>query len=285
MLTLFSRILIGQFVDSTGVWPDAGLFAALEATYSGVAQYYERTKDVGDLKLGIPHVMPVKAETIANKPTLYYKDGGTLGRLSIALLPVLRRDQGTRVFDADAITSCFERLASLRAQGPMSLHLPQGRGPLRGSQGNQNKLSYALERMQKRYLCQRGIPVYIYYWPRKRATRPSTRISYPFTPSAERRHDEAASMAVPTAPAVLSEGVFSGIELSLFRISLTRTPDRVRDALLAGTQKTRLTDEWFVERIKDVIRKNGGRVASEPFDDTDAVITSEFLPWRFERLL
>uniref|UniRef100_A0A7S3CY21 BRCT domain-containing protein n=1 Tax=Palpitomonas bilix TaxID=652834 RepID=A0A7S3CY21_9EUKA len=207
---------------------------------------------MGNLRLGVPHLVPVQA-------------GAGQHLSSVLIMPVLRRERGQRVFDQDALRSCFAAAAAAAtAEGhACSFHFPQARGYLKGDT-DRGRAGYVVERMQRRYLAGCGHNAYVYYWPTRSQQSQSSRRS---------GGGRGGRDAPPSLPS-RHGSVLAGLTLCVYKAEPSTAAAHCRDYFLAGADSRRVGDDEFAQLVKREVERQGGKLVSSPTFHTDVVVTT-----------
>ncbi|XP_076450689.1 chromodomain-helicase-DNA-binding protein 1-like [Babylonia areolata] len=163
--------------DDSGYWGRGGLFSAISSRSKQPQKQYELAGKVRDLALGDCHLIPMTASQRQNDEEDDTED--LLGliiaqtrdrhhRLSGIKLPALR----------EGLEKVYHRARGLKA----SVHLPRIGHDTPGFNW------YGTERLIQKILASKGIPTYIYYFPRKKALK--RKQSDPASPPAKLSKDD-----------------------------------------------------------------------------------------------
>lgn len=164
-----SKAIIVQCVDDSGQWGRGGVFTALTNKTSKPEAYYELSGDMRDLQEGDVHV--VDCDDVTSHAEYH-----------VALL--MAQDRNLKVKQS-LLSACLKKLAKAsKSLGDISVHLP------RIGYNTQGFDWYSTERQLRKYLCNRKIHTYVYYYKRaaKRKT-PSPTSSLPPTASDNSEED------------------------------------------------------------------------------------------------
>ncbi|XP_048207852.1 chromodomain-helicase-DNA-binding protein 1-like [Perognathus longimembris pacificus] len=146
--------LIVHCVDDSGRWGQGGLFTALEARSAEPRKRYELAGKMQDLSLGGVLLFPIDDKESRDK-----------GQDLLALVVAQHRDR-TNTLSGIRMAALEEGLRKIYVAAKKkkaSVHLPRIGHATKGFNW------YGTERLIRKYLAARGIPTYIYYFPRRRA--------------------------------------------------------------------------------------------------------------------
>ncbi|XP_006900390.1 PREDICTED: chromodomain-helicase-DNA-binding protein 1-like isoform X2 [Elephantulus edwardii] len=146
--------LIVHCVDDSGHWGRGGLFTALETRSAEPKRVYELAGKMKDLHLGGVLLFPIDDKESRNK-----------GQDLLALIVAQHRDQ-SNVLSGIKMTALEEGLKKIflaAKKKKASVHLPRIGHATRGFNW------YGTERLIRKHLAAKGIPTYIYYFPRSKA--------------------------------------------------------------------------------------------------------------------
>lgn len=173
-------IIIVHCVDKSGIWSSRGFFRCLSALSPVVQQQYEAAGRNGDLKLGSAHLIQLPPQnagdgddsgrTIERYVCLLVVQGfqlakGAKKKQRVVNGAVVRQGQST-MFRLNALDQALEALAQRARALDASVHMP------RIGYGTPRFNWYAVERLIKRNLRDRGVDTSIYYF--SRASNPAT---------------------------------------------------------------------------------------------------------------
>jgi len=144
-------VLVTHVVDDSGDWGSGGVFDALGKVTSRPKEQYELAGDMKDIKLGDVHV--VDCNDMQNND-----------KYSVALL--IAQDQKLKMKTA-CLKDCLRKLSTVAAGHGYSVHLP------RIGYNSPGFDWYGTERLLRKYLANKGIHTYIYYYPRRKRRRDS----------------------------------------------------------------------------------------------------------------
>nr|KAF6396425.1 chromodomain helicase DNA binding protein 1 like [Rousettus aegyptiacus] len=151
--------VIVHCVDDSGCWGRGGLFTALEKRSAEPRKIYELAGKMKDLSLGSVLLFPIDDKESRNE-----------GRDLLALIVAQHRDRASvpSGIKMAALEEGLKKLSSAAKGREASVHLPRIGHATRGFNW------YGTERLIRKHLAARGIPTYIYYFPRnKAAARPA----------------------------------------------------------------------------------------------------------------
>ncbi|XP_051021977.1 chromodomain-helicase-DNA-binding protein 1-like [Acomys russatus] len=157
--------VIVHCVDDSGRWGRGGLFTALETRSAEPRKMYELAGKMKDLSLGDVLLFPIDD-----------KDSRDKGQDLLALIVAQHRDR-TNVLSGikmAALEEGLKKIFSAAKKKKASVHLPRIGHATKGFNW------YGTERLIRKHLAARGIPTYIYYFPRSKA---AARHSLPTSPS------------------------------------------------------------------------------------------------------
>ncbi|XP_013389093.1 chromodomain-helicase-DNA-binding protein 1-like [Lingula anatina] len=147
---------IAHCVDDSGHWGSGGLFSALSARSQQPEIQYELAGSMRDLALGDTHIIPVDDLQSREK-----------GSDMAALIVTQHRDRKNKLsgIKLPALEEGLQRLYKVAKQRNASVHLP------RIGYNTPGFNWYGTERLIRKWLAAKGIPTYIYYYPRKKAAK------------------------------------------------------------------------------------------------------------------
>lgn len=169
-------IIIVHCVDKSGVWSSRGFFRSLAGLSPTIQQQYEAAGRNNDLKLGSAHLVSLpdlvidksdgSSKTIERYVCLLVVQGflatkGANKKQRIANGALVRHGKST-MFRLNALDQALEALARRALTLNASVHMP------RIGYGTPNFNWYAVERLIKRNLRDRGVDTSIYYFSRTR---------------------------------------------------------------------------------------------------------------------
>ncbi|PAA57621.1 hypothetical protein BOX15_Mlig011029g2 [Macrostomum lignano] len=227
--------IVCQSVDDAGRWGSGGVFAALDAAWpkSGVGAAYEAASRLGDLRLGDLHLLP-----------LGKRHGG---EIYCGLLVCQDSSQPGRPIQLRALQQCLEKLrlsarrlprriaaSSAARDAVASVHLPRLGHGLSAGLG-----WYGVERNLQKLLARRGVPAFVYYFPRKRRQQRQPEIN---DESAEESEAEVAAAAPePKRPRLALADIFTGCRVGLAADLPEADADQLARYLLAYDADVQLT--------------------------------------------
>ncbi|KAK3608755.1 hypothetical protein CHS0354_005846 [Potamilus streckersoni] len=140
--------IIIHCADDSGRWGRGGLFTAVSARSDSPQQKYDLAGRMKDLELGDCHLFPMD-----------YKEVDMLG-----LIIAQHRDRKNNLsgIHLSALSQGLKRIFHVAKSRKGSVHLPRIGHDTPGFNW------YGTERLIKKHLASRGIPTYIYYFPRKK---------------------------------------------------------------------------------------------------------------------
>ncbi|XP_039697296.1 chromodomain-helicase-DNA-binding protein 1-like isoform X1 [Pteropus medius] len=151
--------VIVHCVDDSGCWGRGGLFTALEKRSAEPRKIYELAGKMKDLSLGGVLLFPIDDKESRNE-----------GQDLLALIVAQHRDRANVLsgIKMAALEEGLKKIFLAAKKKKASVHLPRIGHATRGFNW------YGTERLIRKHLAARGIPTYIYYFPRnKAATLPS----------------------------------------------------------------------------------------------------------------
>lgn len=161
--------VIVHCVDDSGRWGRGGLFTALEVRSAEPRKIYELAGKMEDLSLGDVLLFPIDDKESRDK-----------GQDLLALVVAQHRDR-TNVLSGIKMAALEEGLKKIflaAKKKKASIHLPRIGHATKGFNW------YGTERLIRKHLATRGIPTYIYYFPRSKArhSQPASSSSAPLVP-------------------------------------------------------------------------------------------------------
>lgn len=163
--------VIVHCVDDSGRWGRGGLFTALEARSAEPRKIYELAGKMKDLSLGDVLLFPIDDKESRDK-----------GQDLLALVVAQHRDR-TNVLSGIKMAALEEGLRKILLAAKKkraSVHLPRIGHATKGFNW------YGTERLIRKHLATRGIPTFIYYFPRSKAaachSQPGSPTSAPLVP-------------------------------------------------------------------------------------------------------
>ncbi|XP_058295369.1 chromodomain-helicase-DNA-binding protein 1-like isoform X3 [Hylobates moloch] len=146
--------LIVHCVDDSGRWGRGGLFTALEKRSAEPRKIYELAGKMKDLSLGGVLLFPVDDKESRNK-----------GQDLLALIVAQHRDRSNVLSGVKmaALEEGLKKIFLAAKKKKASVHLPRIGHATKGFNW------YGTERLIRKHLATRGIPTYIYYFPRSKS--------------------------------------------------------------------------------------------------------------------
>ncbi|XP_011850588.1 chromodomain-helicase-DNA-binding protein 1-like isoform X4 [Papio anubis] len=147
--------LIVHCVDDSGHWGRGGLFTALEKRSAEPRKIYELAGKMKDLSLGGVLLFPVDDKESRNK-----------GQDLLALIVAQHRDRSNVLsgIKMAALEEGLKKIFLAAKKKKASVHLPRIGHATKGFNW------YGTERLIRKHLAARGIPTYIYYFPRSKSS-------------------------------------------------------------------------------------------------------------------
>lgn len=155
--------VIVHCADDSGHWGQGGLFSAISARSELPEKQYMLAGDMQDLSLGDCHLIPFD-------DTSSHKDGNDL----LALIIAQQRDKRNHLsgIKMSALECGLEKIYSKVKDGQVAVHLPRIGHETIGFNW------YGTEKLIKKHLAAKGIPTYIYYFPRQHNKRKVAELGY-----------------------------------------------------------------------------------------------------------
>lgn len=149
--------VIVHCVDDSGHWGRGGLFTALEKRSTEPRKIYELAGKMKDLSLGGVLLFPIDDKESRNK-----------GQDLLALIVAQHRDRSNVLsgIKMPALEEGLKKIFLAAKKKKASVHLPRIGHATKGFNW------YGTERLIRKYLAAKGIPTYIYYFPRNKAVIP-----------------------------------------------------------------------------------------------------------------
>nr|XP_031292435.1 chromodomain-helicase-DNA-binding protein 1-like isoform X2 [Camelus dromedarius] len=146
--------VIVHCVDDSGRWGRGGLFTALETRSAEPRRIYELAGRMKDLSLGSVLLFPIDD-----------KESRSKGQDLLALIVAQHRDRANVLsgIKMAALEEGLKKIFFAAKKKKASVHLP------RIGHSTRDFNWYGTERLIRKHLAARGIPTYIYYFPRSRA--------------------------------------------------------------------------------------------------------------------
>ncbi|KAJ1119230.1 hypothetical protein NDU88_007416 [Pleurodeles waltl] len=144
--------IIVHCVDNSGSWGRGGLFTALESRSDQPKKVYEMAGMMKDLKLGGVLLFPIDDKESRNQ-----------GSDLLALIVAQLRDRSNNVsgIKLSALEDGLKKIYLAAKNRNASVHLPRIGHATKGFNW------YGTERLIRKYLVAKGVPTFIYYFPRK----------------------------------------------------------------------------------------------------------------------
>lgn len=145
--------IIVHCVDDSGRWGRGGLFTALETRSAEPRKIYEMAGKMKDLSLGDVLLFPIDDKESRNK-----------GQDLLALIVAQHRDHSNALsgIKMAALEEGLKKIFSAAKKKKASVHLPRIGYATKGFNW------YGTERLIRKHLAAKGIPTYIYYFPRSK---------------------------------------------------------------------------------------------------------------------
>eukprot|EP00899_Mesostigma_viride_P017412 jgi/Mesvir1/25672/Mv01886-RA.1 len=172
-----ARAFVCSCVDDSGSWGSGGMFRALSSRWRHLAPAYEKAGAARDLHLGDVHLLPADdAPSIAGSqaaasapdesgahPSIDKASPEVVCQVALLVVQECHKQGGNLCrgpVQMAALEKALATLADAAIRAGASVHLPRiGQG---------SSLSwYAVERLIRKCLCQRGVPVVVYYYRRQ----------------------------------------------------------------------------------------------------------------------
>uniref|UniRef100_A0A8C6E872 Chromodomain-helicase-DNA-binding protein 1-like n=1 Tax=Moschus moschiferus TaxID=68415 RepID=A0A8C6E872_MOSMO len=146
--------VIVHCVDDSGRWGRGGLFTALETRSAEPRKRYELAGKMKDLSLGGVLLFPIDDKESRNE-----------GQDLLALIVAQHRDRANVLsgIKMAALEEALKKIFLAAKKRKASVHLPRIGHATKGFNW------YGTERLIRKHLASRGIPTYIYYFPRSKA--------------------------------------------------------------------------------------------------------------------
>nr|XP_044994147.1 chromodomain-helicase-DNA-binding protein 1-like isoform X2 [Jaculus jaculus] len=146
--------VIVHCVDDSGRWGRGGLFTALDTRSAEPRRIYELAGKMKDLSLGDTLLFPIDDKESRDK-----------GRDLLALVVAQHRDRSGTLsgIKMAALEESLRKIFLAAKKRKASVHLPRIGHATKGFNW------YGTERLIRKHLAARGIPTYIYYFPRSKA--------------------------------------------------------------------------------------------------------------------
>lgn len=146
--------IIVNCVDNSGRWGSGGVFSSLDKLSPFIGARYEEAGQNDDLQLGDVHLEKLEdLESIKGENNIW-----------VANVVAQKRDKkgNLSAVQLNALEEGLKKISHTAKKKHASVHLP------RIGQTSPNFNWYGTERLIRKWLCAKGIPTYIYYYPRKR---------------------------------------------------------------------------------------------------------------------
>ncbi|XP_042305737.1 chromodomain-helicase-DNA-binding protein 1-like [Sceloporus undulatus] len=146
--------IIVHCVDDSGRWGRGGLFTALGNRSDQPKKIYEQAGKMKDLALGGTLLFPIDDKKSRNK-----------GQDLLALIVAQHRDRSNNLsgIKLPALEKGLKKIYLAAKKKDASIHLPRIGHSTKGFNW------YGTERLIRKYLASRGIPTFVYYYPRTKA--------------------------------------------------------------------------------------------------------------------
>ncbi|XP_053262435.1 chromodomain-helicase-DNA-binding protein 1-like [Podarcis raffonei] len=147
--------IIVHCVDDSGRWGRGGLFTALGKRSDHPRKIYELAGKMKDLTLGGTLLFPIDDKESRNK-----------GHDLLALIVAQHRDRSNNLsgINLPALERGLKKIYLAAKDRDASVHLPRIGYSTKGFNW------YGTERLIRKYLTTKGIPTFVYYFPRKKAS-------------------------------------------------------------------------------------------------------------------
>ncbi|KAL4225128.1 Chromodomain-helicase-DNA-binding protein 1-like [Mactra antiquata] len=148
--------IVVHCADDSGGWGKGGIFSALSARSSIPHDHYTLAGNMQDLALGDCHLIPLDDGSSMNDVTDY-----------LGLIIAQHRDKRNNLsgIKLSALRYGLEKVYVKAKEYKASVHLPRIGHDTAGFNW------YGTEKLIKKHLASKGIPTYIYYYPRKQQKR------------------------------------------------------------------------------------------------------------------
>ncbi|CAH1786967.1 unnamed protein product [Owenia fusiformis] len=145
--------IIVHCVDDSGRWGHGGVFTALDTRSTQPSEQYQLAGKMKDLALGDVHLVSVDDVQCRAE-----------GKDYCALVVAQHRDRSNNLsgIKLSALLTALKHIYKCAKEKSASVHLPRIGYNTRGFNW------YGTERLIRKYLASKGIPTYIYYYPRRR---------------------------------------------------------------------------------------------------------------------
>ncbi|XP_074856647.1 chromodomain-helicase-DNA-binding protein 1-like isoform X2 [Carettochelys insculpta] len=154
--------IVVHCIDDSGRWGRGGLFTALEVRSDQPRKIYELAGRMKDLALGRALLFPIDDKESRNK-----------GQDLLALIVAQHRDRSNNLsgIKLSALEEGLKKIYLAAKRRNASVHLPRIGHATKGFNW------YGTEQLIRKYLATRGIPTFIYYFPRNKASSTSSQPS------------------------------------------------------------------------------------------------------------
>ncbi|XP_061494773.1 chromodomain-helicase-DNA-binding protein 1-like [Rhineura floridana] len=154
--------IIVHCVDDSGLWGRGGLFTALGNRSDQPRKMYELAGKMKDLALGGTLLFPIDDKESRNK-----------GQDLLALIVAQHRDRSNILsgIKLPALERGLKKIYLAAKKRDASVHLPRIGYSTKGFNW------YGTERLIRKYLATKGIPTFVYYFPRNKASSSSSQAS------------------------------------------------------------------------------------------------------------
>uniref|UniRef100_A0A8C3XP41 Chromodomain-helicase-DNA-binding protein 1-like n=1 Tax=Chelydra serpentina TaxID=8475 RepID=A0A8C3XP41_CHESE len=154
--------IVVHCIDDSGRWGRGGLFTALEVRSDQPRKIYELAGRMKDVALGRTLLFPIDDKESRNK-----------GQDLLALIVAQHRDQSNNLsgIKLSALEEGLKKIYLAAKKRNASVHLPRIGHATKGFNW------YGTERLIRKYLAMRGIPTFIYYYPRNKASSSSSQLA------------------------------------------------------------------------------------------------------------
>ncbi|ELK27908.1 Chromodomain-helicase-DNA-binding protein 1-like protein, partial [Myotis davidii] len=154
--------VIVHCVDDSGHWGRGGLFTALENRSTEPRKIYELAGKMKDLSLGGVLLFPIDD-----------RESRKQGQDLLALIVAQHRDRSNVLsgIKMTALEEGLKKISLAAKKKKASVHLPRIGHATKGFNW------YGTERLIRKYLAAKGIPTYVYYFPRNKAAAPPSQSS------------------------------------------------------------------------------------------------------------
>ncbi|GAB1605108.1 chromodomain-helicase-DNA-binding protein 1-like [Argonauta hians] len=203
-------------IDDSGVWGVGGVFTAISDRSSRPQTQYELAKRMKDINLGDCHLIPLDDDDDDNDNDEDDDDGH---KCWVALIVAQHRTKGNQLtgIKMEALNAGLVQLSAAAKQHNASVHLP------RIGHDTPAFNWYGTERLIRKQLTAKGVPTYIYYYPRRSQLK-RRRSSQDAGPSTRDDDDDVSAASPPTALSLTPSShplpdTFQGLSLHLWQSS------------------------------------------------------------------